>query len=245
MRSTTANPCCLIWAITTVLLMEFASANEGEDPPIPLSGSITIASDYVFRGISQTLGKPAFQASLDLQLDSGFYAYAWASNVDFFPASEPDDGARTEINVAAGYVFDIGDRWTVDVSLVRYFFPGTSANTDYDYSELISVIGFDEKLCATVGYSNSVDGTKADSWYTELGYAVALPAEVTFDVAYGYYDLSRAYGSAYEYASAAVSKTLAGADVSLSYYDAFGGADEVFFTQSHDSRFVLSVLVDF
>ena len=47
------------------------------------STTITAASDYTFNGVTQTDNDPAIQASLDYAFDSGVYAGAWASNVDF------------------------------------------------------------------------------------------------------------------------------------------------------------------
>ncbi|MGB5690407.1 MAG: TorF family putative porin [Woeseiaceae bacterium] len=238
-----AIPSYVACAVTPFLLADIASATE--DKELPLSASVTIATEYVFRGISQTLGNPALQASLDLQFDNGFYAYAWGSNVDFYPASEPDDGARLEINIAAGYATQLNDRWSIDVSLVHYLFPSTHGEIDYDYSELISTLCFDDRLSATLGYSNSVDGTDTESWFSELGYEFALPRDVAFGVAYGYYDLSNAYGSGYGYARADWTRDFAATQLSLSYYEPFGGADQIYFEQASDSRFVVSILLNF
>src|SRR5665811_2385831 len=38
-------------------------------------------SNYVFRGITQTVGKPAVQGGFDYAHSSGFYAGVWGSNV--------------------------------------------------------------------------------------------------------------------------------------------------------------------
>ncbi|MNO03014.1 putative bacterial protein [compost metagenome] len=48
-----------------------------------LDMSLTAASDYRSRGISQTLGDPALQFGATLQHSSGLYLGAWTSNVDF------------------------------------------------------------------------------------------------------------------------------------------------------------------
>ena len=48
-----------------------------------VSSTITLATDYDFRGITQTARDPALQASLDWSSESGFYLGAWVSNVDF------------------------------------------------------------------------------------------------------------------------------------------------------------------
>ncbi|HAU05178.1 MAG TPA: hypothetical protein DCS78_09930, partial [Pseudoalteromonas shioyasakiensis] len=49
-----------------------------------LSTTVTLASDYTFNGVSQTMNDPAIQGSLDYAFaDSGMYVGTWASNVDF------------------------------------------------------------------------------------------------------------------------------------------------------------------
>ena len=45
------------------------------------SGNVTIVSDYLFRGISQTQAKPTIQATLDFTHSSGFYLGLFGSGV--------------------------------------------------------------------------------------------------------------------------------------------------------------------
>src|SRR5438128_572638 len=50
--------------------------------PSPLTGNVALVTDYRFRGISQTFGKPAFQGGFDYAHSSGFYVGNWNSNVN-------------------------------------------------------------------------------------------------------------------------------------------------------------------
>lgn len=245
MKNAAAHPGWFLGLAAPFLWGNLQAATAEDDRATVLGGSVAIATDYVFRGVSQTLGEPALQASIDLALENGFYAYVWGSNVDFYPAGEPSDGAHTEINLAAGYFAEWGERWSLDVMLVRYLFPGTRQAIDYDYTELISTVRFDDQLHATLGYSNAVEGTDSDSWFTELGFEYSLPSDVMFGIAWGRYDLSDAYGSSYSYTSTTLSRQFSAAEVGLSYYKAFDGADELYFEQAFDSRIVFSVLVTF
>ena len=47
------------------------------------SATTTLATDYVFRGISNTDGEPTLQASFDYEHENGLYAGVWASNMKF------------------------------------------------------------------------------------------------------------------------------------------------------------------
>ncbi len=55
-----------------------------------VSGTVTAVSDYSFRAISLTSLDPALQGSIDWAHDSGFYAGAWASNIDYGPGVDGD-----------------------------------------------------------------------------------------------------------------------------------------------------------
>lgn len=47
----------------------------------PLSFNVGVTSDYLFRGVSQTHGRPAIQGGIDYLHGSGFYVGAWASSI--------------------------------------------------------------------------------------------------------------------------------------------------------------------
>ena len=60
----------------TVLLCTVGFADDDEGG---FSGNVTIASDYSFRGVSQTGLLPAVQGGFDYELDNGFSFGTWAS----------------------------------------------------------------------------------------------------------------------------------------------------------------------
>jgi uncharacterized protein (TIGR02001 family) len=96
-------------------------------PPAPtVPGNVTIASEYRFRGIDQTNGKPAIQGGLDYSHSSGFYVGNWNSNVSSgagFP------GGNVEMDFYGGFKKSFGDIGT-DVGFLYYYYPGTSPKID-------------------------------------------------------------------------------------------------------------------
>ena len=64
-------------------LPAFAEDKPADPPKAPytLSANVFLVSDYFFRGITQTWGKPAVQGGFDFVHDSGIYLGTWASNV--------------------------------------------------------------------------------------------------------------------------------------------------------------------
>ena len=210
-----------------------------------VNGGVTLGTDHLFRGVSQTLGGATLQATVDTELESGFYAYLWAGNVDFVPDGEPDDGARVEVDAAVGFASDISDQWSVDVTLVRYMFPGTVDEVSYDYNELLATLWYEESYRATLAYSNNVFGSDESGIFASLGAHYELPAELMMVVEYGYYDLEDAYGASYSYVDVGFGRPIGEVEVTLAYHDTFGDAQQIFYAQSIGSRLVLTIDLEF
>jgi uncharacterized protein (TIGR02001 family) len=103
------------WLAASAALAAAGAANAGE-----FSSTITAASEYDFRGFSQSAKDPALQGSLDYAFDNGFAIGAWASNVDF----EPLDG-DIELDLYASYSADVSDTLSWNVGAVYYLYPGS------------------------------------------------------------------------------------------------------------------------
>ncbi len=88
------------------------------EPAPAVTGNATLASDYRFRGISQTFGGPAFQGGGDYSHASGFYLGNWNSNVSGL--SYPN-GAGLEMDFYGGVKKSFGDL-TLDVGTLYYYY---------------------------------------------------------------------------------------------------------------------------
>ena len=96
-----------------------ALAAEGESAwSVPVS--LGFVSDYIFRGQTQTWGKPALQFSAEAAHTSGVYAGFFASNVSdhWLP------GAAVEMDFYGGYRGKIADTVGYDAGLIYYTYPG-------------------------------------------------------------------------------------------------------------------------
>lgn len=234
---------CCGRSLAVVLLLAAATHSEADDAEPEWSAAIGVASDYTFRGVSQTMERHSIQASVELSLPSGLYAYAWGSNVDFIPDNEPDDGATHEIDLAFGFARELSEDWSVDVALVRYLFPGTIDDIDYDYNELLAALWYDGTYSATIGFSSNVDGTGRDSFLYKLGARIDLPYEMGLDVHYGYHDLSDAYGSSYSYAEAALGRSIDNMSFAVAYIDTQNSAELIYGNRVTGPRLVVSLEV--
>lgn len=92
-----------------------------------VAGSVTLTSDYLFRGISQNNQEPALQAGLEYAADSGFYVGAWGSNISWLSdltAAGIPVSSSLELDVYGGYRGKFSDTVAYDVGALYYWYPG-------------------------------------------------------------------------------------------------------------------------
>ena len=158
-----------------LLVIAFAGVLATAAPPAPaadapLSGSIVLASDYVFRGASQTQGGPALQAGLRFRHSSGAYVAGWTSNVDYGPG---DGGVDREVDLVLGIARDVG-RVSLDLSRTRYVYPGANPGGSLDYAEWLLSAGFGPRWAATLGWTDDFSGTGTRADYLQVAYTHPL-----------------------------------------------------------------------
>jgi uncharacterized protein (TIGR02001 family) len=192
-----------------------------------LSATLTLTSDYVWRGVSQTDEKPALQAEVEYAHDSGFYAGLFGSNVDF--DEDVDDPARVEIDMYAGWrgETEAGIGW--DVSVLRYSYPDSTAKLDYN--ELVVSVTYG-LFTFEVDYSNDVFASGEDGLYYSVGLEHELPAGFTLGAGVGYSDFDEEVfgdGAPDSYVDwrVGVSTERWGLGFDLSYYDTNGDGEEL------------------
>jgi Bacterial protein of unknown function (Gcw_chp) len=98
-----------------------AAMAEEAKPDYTITSNASFVSDYIFRGQSQTWGKPAVQVSTELAHKSGLYAGFFGSNVSgaWLP------GTNLETDLYAGFRNTIGATEVgYDVGGIFYVYPG-------------------------------------------------------------------------------------------------------------------------
>lgn len=107
-------------ALPATVMAEDAAA-PAATPDWTFPASISFVSDYIFRGQSQTWGRPAAQFAIEADHKSGFYAGFAASNV----SDEWLPGANLETDFFAGYRGTISE-FGFDVGGIYYYYPGAN-----------------------------------------------------------------------------------------------------------------------
>lgn len=136
-----------------------------------VSFNVGVASDYVWRGVSQTDEGPQLFGGVDFS--SGiFYAGAWASNVDFYDSTDAEIDLYAGITPTAGPV-------TFDLAALYYGYVNEPSGADYAFWELkaaASVPAGPVTLGAAVNYSPEFFGGIGSAVYYEVNASVS-PAE--------------------------------------------------------------------
>jgi uncharacterized protein (TIGR02001 family) len=154
-----------------------------------VSSTITIATDYDFRGVTQTALDPAFQASLDWEGESGVYAGLWGSNIDFGQDFEEPDQVdlNVEVDLILGYANSFTEDLGYDVGAVYYKYLGDDDNgvNDFDYAEAYA--GLDYKILSSkIWYAWDYANSDESAWYVEGNSSIPLPMEFSFELHAGY-----------------------------------------------------------
>ncbi|MGA7596088.1 MAG: TorF family putative porin [Gallionella sp.] len=112
-------------------------------PASPFSGNVSLVSDYLFRGVTQTDHRGAIQGGFDYVNPNGFYAGTWGSNISWLTDSGTyNAGAGLELDTYAGYSGSFATDYTYNVGFLRYNYSGeytagtVSANTNEVYGSI-------------------------------------------------------------------------------------------------------------
>jgi uncharacterized protein (TIGR02001 family) len=155
--------------------------------PSPFTGNFTIASEYLYRGIAQTRGKPAFQGGFDYAHPSGAYVGIWGSNISWIGDAVASASASLEADIYGGYKGTAGPVG-YDVGVLTYNYPGTGKPSGAAKPDTTEIYGAVTWEWLTVKYSHSTTSlfgwTKPDGTKTKgSGY---LEANVAFDLGSGW-----------------------------------------------------------
>jgi uncharacterized protein (TIGR02001 family) len=112
---------------------------------LPVTANVSLTTNYLYRGISQTGGKPAVQGGFDYAHPSGFYAGVWGSNISWITdVPGTADAASVELDTYLGFTNSFATDFSYDVGFLRYNYPGeyTVGTTKADTNEVYGSIGW-------------------------------------------------------------------------------------------------------
>lgn len=214
----------------------------------PISANVTLASEYVYRGISQTREKPAIQGGFDYAHSSGLYIGTWGSNISWLEDAGASASSSMELDIYGGYKGKVNDDLSYDVGYLRYQYPGSypagfvSPNTDELYAAgtyKMFTLKYSHSVSNLFGYADS-----KGSGYLDASANFELMSGLTLGVHAGHQKIKNWSSFSYTDYKIGLTKDFGGGlSVTGAYIDT--NADNNLYTvkgtKIADSRFVLSV----
>ena len=224
-----------------------------------ISANVGLASDYMFRGVSQTDNQMALQGGFDWAHASGFYVGTWASNVDSTLFGGRDRDPQLEVDLYGGYAGEIG-AFSYDLGVLGYFYPGADGPENDDFQTVELYVGGGYALTDALSFNAKLfyadelnfSGVSEDGLYLTVGADYALSENFALSAAVGMSsgDAFETLGGpggpdSYMDYSVGVTTSFAGADFSLTYVDSDDDAEDLFGDSITDGRAVLTMSKSF
>jgi len=214
-------------SVAAAVLASSSVASAGD-----IEANVSLATDYVFRGFSQTNEDPAISGGFDYGFEGGFYLGIWGSNVNF------GDNTSTEIDLYGGYAFDVSESVSLDFGYIYFVYPGETDSLNY--SEFVASVSFSDFSFGVV-YSPDYFGSDSDAFVLNADYSFSLGGNWGLDLHAGYTttdEVSVVTDGIDDYVDYSVALTTSGAGVDFAL--TFFGTD-VDDVDAADDRLVFSI----
>jgi uncharacterized protein (TIGR02001 family) len=152
-------------------------------PAVTVTGSVSVTSDYRFRGLSQSNKDPAAQSSININHESGLYVGTWVSTLDD-QTSLPGYG-DVEIDLYGGFTKTLDNGFGFDVGMLYYYYADApnryaGAENDTDFFEPYASVNYtlgpaNVKVGANYAWSDQAGLGGDDSLYLYSNLAVTVP----------------------------------------------------------------------
>ena len=151
------------------------------------TGNVSVTSDYIFRGVSQTNQGPALQGGLEYSAENGFYVGTWGSNISWLSdlsSTAAPISSSLELNFYGGYRGKFSDTVSFDVGALYYLYSGDypSGFNSADTLEVYAGISVAASEKVTLGAKYSVATTDLFG-YTDSSGSGYLDLSANFAVA--------------------------------------------------------------
>ncbi len=193
------------------------------------SATLTLTTDYTFRGTTFSAGDPAIQGSFDWGHGPWFFG-VWGTSLQ--PQDNDDGvGGTLELDIYGGWADTLGG---VDLMVMPllYTFPGQDGDSARDDTtfELWTSIGHGFEGLPGSPYINVAFNWAPDeyfengddAYYIKPSIALSLPYGFGLDFAYGYQDIGDGndfFGDDYSHIEVGLSTSALGFDFDLRYHD--------------------------
>ena len=163
----------------------------------PLTANIGVASNYIWRGETQTNDTSAVSGGIDYANASGLYAGIWVSNIS---------GGNYEQDLILGYSGEAGPI-SYDVSYTAYQYPVVTGGNFAEIGVSVGYEAFTLGLASTISSDDDTTATYSDGdMYMSIGAEFEVKKDLTLGLTYGDYDFDDATATDYSHIQISLSK---------------------------------------
>lgn len=232
-----------------LVCLALGASAQADEPPgdsaTIISGSVGATSDFVYRGFSLTRGKPAAQASLDVEFPSGIYVGGFVATADPNPGPSP----HVELDLWAGRYWRLADDLSFDLRLSQYLYPDDPRRVNYNRSEVTATMGYRNQVFVAAIYSPNTQAISAAPGYKNDGaWALEIsgrhPFNERFSIAagVGHYGLDGVYGDSFSYWNVTLAGSFRPIELQLAWLGVEARASEVFIEDAVGDRVAFTAL---
>jgi uncharacterized protein (TIGR02001 family) len=187
------------------------AATAAHAAPPQWGGSVTLASNYLLRGVSRSSNDPALSAEVHAQFNGNFFAGVGVITSRYVPAAD----VTAELSATLGFAAPLNENWIGRISVTHYESPWSALPDFYRYDELTAELTWRDRWRISASYSPNTSRyapVYGPVWHGkaigfESSYQQPLHAGLQAFAGVGYYDLSDLFGDGYWYGSLGVSLT--------------------------------------
>jgi uncharacterized protein (TIGR02001 family) len=127
------NPFSMRCILTAVVLFGAGPTRAQTPTPAPqsgITGYVQLMSNYVGRGLAQSVGQPSAQAELAWDGPNGVYGFVDATSINWIDQLYPGDSVSMEVDAVVGYRHPLSWDGVWKVGVMRLQFPGRYARQE-------------------------------------------------------------------------------------------------------------------
>jgi uncharacterized protein (TIGR02001 family) len=191
--------------LISLLLATMVASGLAPPADAALGGAVTLASDYVLRGVSQSDNNPVLQGDLHWNFPVGWSAGVWASQVHTKPATaDGETAAYLQWQRAISSDFDMGASYT------HYKYLNDARPVTYNYDEFALSLAWRDQLYLAATYTPKLNMYSAaagpapdrDVYTFVASWHRTLVRRFDFSAGLGFYDPQAVDYGSYAYGNA-------------------------------------------
>lgn len=249
MEANLSRSLILIGALTCLSTPGYAEEEDGSENGgfFTPAGSLLIASDYMFRSISNSNNGPTVQGDMNWSADNGFYVGIWASNTNF-----GGPGNSMELDPYIGFAATVPEtEWSFDIGYWSYNYP--KSEFDLDYAEVYLNLSYTwDKLSISPSFwfadnyfgKDFLDDVHALAYEVTLAYELPCDLSTSLRVGEQTFESSVDYLD-FVYYDVGIDWSIGDYSLGLRWYDTDGVDPFLAATKLTDGRFVFGITRSF